>query len=158
MFQPNQSDQLEVEARVKADPNDEDSIMEDVGIIVDTPRTSIAMSDSQDASEESTRASTPTESRAQGAPADTYPLKPSDNDDIADDVTTRDLGHNMKSPTRVGDSKAFPWPSSAVIDPGSSTGKSEKVEEEFVDYDTDAQKLEELLQIGDPDPHNLYKP
>lgn len=160
-----QSDQLaqsEAEGRVEADPNDEDSTMEDVANLVDTPRTSIAISDSQDASEESTRASTPTENRPENAPADVYAPKPFDYDDVADDVTMRDLGHRIRSPTSaandLGTSKVVSWPSSAVIDPGSSPGKLGKLKEEFVEYGTDPHELEELFQTGDPDRPNLFKP
>lgn len=160
--QPNQPDQSEVEARIEADPNDEDSAMEDVGNPVNTPRTSIAMSDSQDASEESTRASTPTENRAEDAPADIYTPKSLDYDDDDDDVTMRDPGPKIRSTTtaakEVGTKKVVSWPSNAVIDPGSSPGQLGKIKEEFVDYDPDPHELEELFQTGDPDRPSLYKP
>lgn len=136
--------------------------MEDVGIPVDTPRTSIAKSDLQDASENSTRACTPTENRAEDAPADIYAPQLFVNDDVADDVTMRDLGYKIRSPTtaanELGASKVVSWPSSAVIDPGSSPGRLGKIKEEFVEYGADPHELEELFQTGDPDRPNLYKP
>lgn len=147
---------------MEADPNDEDSNMEDVAILVDTPRTSIAMSDSQDASEESTRPFTPTENRAEDPPSYIYTPKPLDCDDVADDVTMRDLRPKIRSTAtaanKLGTTKVVSWPPNAVIDPGSSPGQLGKIKEEFVDFDADPHELEELFQTGDPDRPNLYKP
>ena len=158
-------DQVEVEAPSEADQNDVDSTMEDVGIIVDTPRTSLATVDSRGALEESTRASTPTEICAKDVPADLDSLKPPENDGDADDVPMKDCGLRKGSPARAADEygnlKIVSWPLNSVIDPGSSpweAGKSKEEFVEFVDYGSDRRKLEELLQTDDPDAPNLYKP
>ena len=153
-------DQVEVEAPSEADQNDVDSAMEDVGIIVDTPRTSLATVDSRGALEESTRASTPTEIYAKDVPADIHSLKPPENDGDADDVTMKDCGLRKGSPARAADEygKIVSWPLNPVIDPGSSPWEVGKSKEEFVDYGSDHRKLEELLQTDDPDAPNLYKP
>ena len=157
-----QPDPVEVEAPSEADQNDVDSTMEDVGIIVDTPRTSVATVDSRDALEESTRASTPTEICAKDVPADIHPFKPLDNEGDADDVTMKDCGLRKGAPARAADEygnlKIVSWPLNPVIDPGSSPWEAGKSKEEFVDYGSDHRKLEELLQTDDPDAPNLYKP
>lgn len=146
-------DQVEVEAPSEADQNDVDSTMEDVGIIVDTPRTSLATVDSRGALEESTRASTPTEICAKDVPAHIHSLKPPENDGDADDVTMKDC-----TADEYGNLKIVSWPLNPVIDPGSSPWEAGKSKEEFVDYGSDHRKLEELLQTDDPDALNLYKP
>lgn len=154
-------DQVEVEAPSEADQNDVDSTMEDVGIIVDTPRTSPATVNSRGALEESTRASTPTEICAKDVPADLDSLKPPENDGDAEDVTMKDFGLRKGSPDECGNLKIVSWPLNPVIDPGSSpweAGKSKEEFVEFVDYGSDRRKLEELLQTDDPDAPNLYKP
>lgn len=140
--------------------------MEDADV-ADTPRTmSLAPSDSQGASEESTRASTPTENRAEDAAADVNFLDPFGKDgvadDVADDVTMKDVGVEKKSPAdtanELGNLKVVSWPSSTVIDPGSSPGKPRRTEHETVDYASDPQKLEELLRVNDGNSPNVYKP
>lgn len=157
-----QSDQIEVEPRKIADPNDVDSTMEDVGFIVDTPRTSLATVDSRDALEESTRASTPTEISAKDVPTDIHSFKPPENDGNADDVTMKDCGPRRDSPApavdEYGNLKIVSWPLRPFIDPGSSPWEARKSKEDFVDYASDPQKLEELFQKDDPDSPNLYKP
>ncbi|CAD6581792.1 MAG: hypothetical protein ASARMPREDX12_000668 [Alectoria sarmentosa] len=157
------SDQIEIKAQTRADFSDEDSAMEDVGTIADTPRTmSFAPSDSQDASEESTRASTPTENCTEDVSAVPDSLKHFEQDDVADDITMKDAGPEKISPVGAADgfdnTKVLSWPSSTIIDPDSSPWKSEKTEEEPVDYASDPQKLEELLRFNDPDRPELYKP
>ena len=153
------SDQSEVESRAEVDSNDEDSAMEDV---VTTPRTiSLTPSDTQDPSEPSTRASTPTENRAEYVPNDNDSFKPWEQDERAEDVTMKDFG-----PRKVGSSgtaedfgnpKVVSWPSSTVIDPGSSPWKAGKTEEEPVGYVSNPQKLEGPLRVYDleaPDSHS----
>ena len=156
-----QPDQVEVEAPSEADQNDVDSTMEDVGIIFDTPRTSLATVDSRGALEESTRASTPTEIYAKDVPADIHSPKPPANDGDADDVTMKDCGLGKGTPARAADEysnlKIVSWPLNPVIDPGSSPWEAGKSKEEFVHYGSDHQKLEELLQTDDPDAP-VYKP
>lgn len=158
-----QPDQTEVGSRTEANSNDEDSTMEDVGMVADTPRTmSFAPSESQDASEESTRASTPTENRADDVPADIDSFKPFEHDNVADDITMKDVGPEENIPGGAGGNldnpKVVSWPSSTVIDPGSSPWKARKTKEGPVDYASDPQKLEELLRLSDPDLPDLYKP
>lgn len=137
--------------------------MEDVGIIAATTRTmSLAPSDSQDASEESTRASTPTENQIEEVPATIDSLEPFVQDDVADDVTTRDVDCEEKLSAGATDEfhnpKAISRPSSTVIDPGTSPWKAAKTEQEPVDYASDPQKLEELLRLRDADSPDLYNP
>lgn len=148
-------DQIEVESDIEADSNEEDSTMEDVEISTNTPgTTSLAPSDSQGASEESTRASTPTENRAEDVPADIDSLKPFEQEDVADDVTMKDVGPRQTGPAGAADEFSSPkavWPSSTVIDPGSSPWKLEKTKEKPFDYASDSQKLEELLQDNETD-------
>ena len=150
-------DQMGVESRMKADSHDEDSIMEDVTISADTPQTSLAASDSQCPSEESTRASTPTDSRAEDVPINNLVFKPLEHDDVADDVTMKDVDQKVRSPTKApddfGTSQVVSWPSNAVIDPGSSPGKARQSEWESVDYDAGPQDFEEHLFSP-----NLYRP
>lgn len=50
------------------------------------------------------------------------------------------------------------WPSSTVIDPGSSPWKAGETKEEPMDYVSDPKKLEELLRVNDPESPDLYKP
>ena len=153
-------DQSEVESQVEADSKDEDSTMEDPEISTYTG--SLAPSDSHDASEESTRASTPTESRADNTPAEVDSLKPFEQEDVADDVTMKDVGPRQSEPAGAADEvrnpKVMSWPSSTVIDPGSSPWKAEKTKEEIVDYGSDPQKLEELLRIHETDSPEIHKP
>ena len=151
-----QSDQTEVDSQTEADSNDEDSTMEEVVTIADTPRTvSFAPSDSQDASEESTRASTPTENRSQDMPADLDSLKPFESDDIADDVTMKDLGPIENSPASAadgfGNSKVVSWPSSTVIDPGSSPWKVGTTKVRVAEDGSGPQYLDDLLRLNDPE-------
>ena len=155
------SDQIEVESRVEANTNDEDSTMEDIEAVVETPGTvSLAPSDSQDASESSTRASTPTENRAEHVSTDF--LKPSELNDVSDDVTMKDFGPGNVSPTGAADEhaniKVVSWPSSTVTDPSSLPWKAGKTEGDPLDYGSESQKLEELLRLNDPNSPDLYKP
>ena len=132
--------------------------MEDVVINIETPQTSLAATDSQCHSEESTRASTPTENGAEDIPANSFALKPPENDDAADDVTMKDLGLKTSSPTNAPGnfaSNVATWPSSAVIDPGSSPGEAGKLRKESVDYGADPPDVEELSQT---DSFYLCKP
>lgn len=142
-------DQIEVASQAEADSKDQDSTMDDVEISTYTP------SDSQDPSEESTLASTLAENRAENAPAEIDSLKPFEQEDVADDVTMKDVGPRQNEPAGAGDRfsdpKVVSWPSSTVIDPGSSPWKAEKTNEEIVDYGSDPQKLEELLRIHETD-------
>lgn len=70
------SNQIAVASQTEAESNDEDSTMEDVANTTDTPLTmSFPPSDTQDASEGSTRASTPTDNRVEDAPAGMHSLK-----------------------------------------------------------------------------------
>ena len=155
-------DQIGVESRMKADPNEEDSIMEEVTINADTPQTSLAASDSQCPSKESTRASTPTDNRAEDVPINNLVFKPLEHDDVADDVTMRDVDQKMRSPTKApddfGTSQPVSWPPNAVIDPGSSPGKARQSEWEPVDYDGGPQNLEELVKTDDLFSPDLYRP
>ena len=147
-------DQIEVESRIEADSNDEDSTMEDAEISADTPQTrSLAPFDSQEASEESTQASTPTENRAEDVAADTHSRKPSEQEDVADDVTMKDV-----DPRKNSDPKVVSWPSSTVIDPGSSPWKTEKTEQGPLDYVSDRQKIDELLRFNGSNSPDLYEP
>lgn len=140
--------------------------MEDVGIITGTPgTTSVARSDSQVVSEESTRASTPTEIRIEDVPADIGSLKPFEQEDVADDVTMRDIKPEKKSSAGTTDDFRNPnvvsWPSSTVINSGALRAlpwKARKTEQEPVDYASDPQKLEELFRLNDSDSPDLYKP
>ena len=142
-------DQIKVDPQVEADSVDEDSIMEDVENVVDTPQTNA--SESQLASEESTRASTPSE---EDVPPEIYTVEPSGRSDIADDVTMKDLGVKKSPPAgttdEVGSLKVVSWPLETVIDPGSSPWKTEKPKEEILDFDSDPQKFEEFYG-NDPD-------
>lgn len=143
---------------MEADPNDEDSFMEDAKINADTPQTSLAASDSQFPSEESTRASTPTDSRAEDVPINNLAFKPLEHgdvaDDVADDVTMKDVDQKARSPKKapdgLGTSQVVSWPSNVVIDPGSSPGKAGQSKLEPVDYDDGPQSLENLYS---PDVH-----
>lgn len=150
------SDQIEIESQTEAGSNDEDSTMEDAGTVPKTPGTmSLALSDSQAASEESTRASTPTENRTEDVPA-------FERDDVADDVTMKDLGPEKAILAGTADEfrnpKAASLPSSTVIHPSSPPWKAGKTKQEPVDYASDPQKLEELLRLNEPDSSDLYKP
>ena len=143
-----------------SDSTDEDSTMDDAGFVPDTPRTaSIALSDSQVASEESTRASTPTENRIGGSPSDVVTLKAIGDGGVADDATMRGIGapqRPVSSDTgKSSNLKAIPWPSGTVIDPGTSPWKAKKLKEEGVDFASDAEQREGLLYLGDQD---MYEP
>ena len=146
-------DQIDVESRLEADLNDEDSIMEDAPINADTSRTSLAASDSQCHSEESTRASTPTENRAENVPVDNFARRLLEHENVADDVTMKDIGQRVRSPTSApddfGTSKVVSWPPNAVIDPGSSPGKAGQSKCEPVDYAAGPQSFEELAQTDE---------
>ena len=137
--------------------------MEDGGIITDASRDiSVAHSDSRNASEESTRASTPTEIRIEDAPADIGSLKPLEQEDVSDDVTMRDTKPEKKLMAGTTDELRNPevvsWPSSTVIDPGTWPWKARKTGQEPVDYASDPQKLEELFRLNESDSPDLYKP
>ena len=142
---------------MEADPNDEDSLMEDATINADTPQTSRAAFDSQCPSEESTRASTPTDSHAEHVPINNLAFEPLEHDDVADDITMRDVDQKANSPKKApdefGTSQVVSWPPpTAVIDPGSSPGKAGQSEVEPVDYDAEPQSLDYL---SSPD---VYRP
>ena len=145
-----QPNQIEAEDRIEAGSNDEDSIMEDAENPVDTRTTSIAASYSQAASEESTRASTPTEVRAGDTTADHLAHSLFQNDNDADDVTMKDP--NQKQDLRAVDRDKFG--NSKVESLPSSPWKAQKPEEESMNYDNP----EELFNTDDPDAHRLYKP
>ncbi len=154
------SDQSEAESRTEVDSNDEDSTMEDV---VTTPRTTrSAPSDSQDASEPSTRASTPTENRAESVPNDCDSLKPFEQDERADDVTMKDVCLREDGPAGTAEDfsnpKVVSWHSSTVIDPDSSPWKAGKTKEEPVDYVSNPRKPEGLLRFHDPEAPDLHSP
>ena len=153
-------DQIEVESQIEAESNEEDSTMEDVENGTNTPRTiSVAPSDSQGASEESTRASTPTENCAEDVPADIDSLKPFEQEDVADDVTMKDAGPRQNGPAGAADElRVVSWPSSTVIDPGSSPWMVEQTREKPFDYVSDPQKVEELLRDNETDSPDFYKP
>lgn len=156
------SDHVEVESQTGADSNDEDSTTEEMEIIADTPRTmSFAPSYSQGASDESTRASTPTENCAEDVPADMKNQKPLKQEDIADDVTMKDVSGDRKPPAgaadELGNLKVVSWPSGTVIDPGSSPWKEGKTKEATVDIVSDPQKLGNLLRLNDPNSPEFYE-
>lgn len=156
-------DQNEVESQVEADSNDEDSTMEDAENGTNTPQTmSVAPFDSRNASEESTRASTPIENCDEDVPADIDSLKPFEQEDVADDVTMKDVGPGQNGPAGAADEFSKPtvvsWPSSTVIDPGSSPWKVEKTKEKPFDSVSDPQKLEGLLRDNETDSPDFYKP
>ena len=145
-----QPDQTEVEDQTEASINDEDSIMEDVANSVVTRTTSIAPSYSQAASDESTRASTPTEIRAGDTTDDHLAHSLFQNDNDADDVTMKDPNQKQDLQAGVRDkfdnSKVESWPS--------SPWKAQKPQEESMDYDNP----EDLFNTNDPDAPRLYKP
>ena len=147
---------------MEADPNEEDSTMEDATINADTPQTSLAASDSQCSSQESTRAPTPTDSRTKDAAINNLAFKNLEHDDVADDVTMKDVDQKVGSPTKAPDdldnSQVFSWPPNAVNDPGSSPGKARQSKWETVDYDTEHQNFERLVQTDDLYPPNVYRP
>lgn len=157
-----QPDQIGDESRMEADPNDEDSIMDDAMFNADTPQTSLAAFDSQCPSKESTRASTPTDSRAEDGSINNLDFKPLEPDDIADDVTMKDLdpkvGSSTKAPDEFSTSQLVSWPSNAVTKPGSSPGKAGQSKLEVVDYDAGPQNFEELVQTDDLYSPNLIRP
>lgn len=130
-----QPGQIAVEPQTEADSKDEDSTMEDVVTIPETP---LAPSDSRDPSEDSTRASTPTDNRAGDLPSQIDSSKPFEQDDVTDDVTMKDVHLEKDSPAAGTDElanlKVVSWPSSTVIDPGSSPWGAGKAKEETVDY------------------------
>lgn len=98
------SDQTEVESQEEENSDDEDSTMEDVGFVAETPQTmDLAPSDSQNASEASTRASNPTDNRAECVSADSDSLKIFEHDDVADDITMKDVGPRKNGPASAAD-------------------------------------------------------
>ena len=145
---------------MEADPHDGDSIMDDAMINPDTPQTSLAAFDSQYPSEESTQASTPTESRAEDGPINDIAFKTLEYDDIADDVTMKDHDQEVGSRPKAPDdfSTSHSGPPIAVIDPGSSPGKAGQSKMEAVDYDTEPQNFEELVGTDDLYSPNLCRP
>lgn len=158
-----QPDQIGVEPQTEAESNYQDSTMEDVGTIAETPRTmSLAPSDSQEPSEESTRASTPTDNRAEDVSAQMNSSKHVEQEHVADDITMRDVYPEMNSAAGTADEhpnpKVVSWPSSTVIDPGSSPWRVGTTKEEPADPASDPQKLEELFRISDSESHDLVKP
>ena len=143
-------DQSNVESRLEAEPNDEDSVMEDATINdnPDTPQTI------------STRASTPTDSRAENVPNNDLAFKPSENDDDADDVTMKNLDQEVRSTTQAADdlgtSQPASWPPFASIDRGSTPGQAGQSKWKPVNYEAEPQNLEELVQADDVYSTNLY--
>ena len=151
-----QSDQTEVQPQTEEFSNDEDSTMEDVGI-VDTPRTmSFAPSESQDASEESTRASTPTENRADQISEDINSLNHIEHNNVDDDVTMKDADPEKNllgaAADNLGGLKFAASPPTAVIDSVSSPLKAKNPKEEIVvhHYHSDPEK-DDLLRFNDAD-------
>ena len=104
--------------------------MEDVGTNVDTPRTT-SVDDSLYYSEKSTRVSTPTENRAEELSDSIDSAKPLEQDDVADDVTMKDIG-----------------PTALESDP--SYWKVRKIKKD-ADYDSDLEKFEELPMVDEND-------
>ena len=160
VFRP---DQIEVKPQIEADSNEEDSSMEGIEISTNTPGTvSVAPSESQEASEESTRASTPTENRAEDVPADIDSLKPFEQEDVADDVTMKDVGPRQNGPAGAADEFSDPRvvsrPSGTVIYPGSSPWRVDQSKEKPFDYVPGPQKLEELPSNNETDSPDLYQP
>ena len=148
---------------MEADPNEEDSTMEDATINADTPQTSLAASDSQCSSQESTRAPTPTDSRIKDAAINNnLAFKNLEHDDVADDVTMKDVDQKVTSPTKAldefGASQSFSWPSNTIFDPGSSLGKAGQREWKTVDHDTEPEIFEGQVQTDDMYPPNEYRP
>ena len=149
-----QSDQTEAQPQTEVYSNDEDSTMEDVGI-VDTSRTmSFAPSESQDASEQSTRASTPTEHRAEQVCEDVNPLNQFEQNNVDDDVTMRDadpeknpLGAAADDLGRLKFAANLP---STANDSISSPWKVKNPKEEIVVHHSDPQK-DELFKFNDVD-------
>ena len=128
--------------------------MEDVGI-VDTPQSmSLAPSESQGASEQSTRASTPTEHRAEQVCEDVNSLNQFEQNNIDDDVTMRDadpeknpLGAAADDLDRLNFAANLP---STVNDSVSSPWKAKNPREEVVVHHSDPEK-DELLRFNDVD-------
>ncbi len=150
-----QPDQFKIESQEEADSYDEDSIMEDVGSLDET-----AASDSQVPSEDSTRASTPTENHLEDVSANIHISQPSEKTDIADDVTTRALRLPKSSAAgttdEFGSLKVVSWPSGTVIDPGTSPWKTKNGKEGSVDsLPNDTIKIRELLHTDDTDSPEL---
>ena len=136
-------DQINVESRLEAEPNDQDSVMEDAtsNDNPDTPQTI------------STRASTPT-------PNNDLAFKPSENDDDADDVTMKDLDQKVRSTTQavddLGTSQVASWPPFASIDRGSTPGQAGQSKWKPVISEVEPQNLDELVQPDDVYSTNLY--
>ena len=149
-----QSDQAEAQPQTEVFSNDEDSTMEDVGI-VDTPGImSFAPSESQDASEQSTRASTPTEHRAEQVCEDVSSLNQFEQNNVDDDVTMRDadpeknpLGAAADDLGRLKFAANLP---STVNDSISSSWKRKNPKEEIVVHQSDPEK-NDFLRFNDVD-------
>lgn len=132
--------------------------MEDATINADTPQPSLA---SQCPSEESTRASTPTDSRPENVSTNNLAFKLLEHDDIADDATMKDHDQKVTSPTKADDfstSQVVPWPSIAATDRGSSPGKAGQSKRKPVNFDAEPQNFEELVPTDDLYSPNLYEP
>ena len=149
-----QSDQTEAQPQTEVYSDDEDSTMEDAGIVNTSRTMSFAPSESQDASEQSTRASTPTEHRAEQVCEDVISHNQFEQNNVDDDVTMRDadpernplgaaavdlgrLKFAANLPSTVNDSISLPW-------------KAKNPKEEIVVHHADAEK-EELLRFNDTD-------
>ena len=147
-----QPDQTEAQPQTECS-NDEDSTMEDVEN-VDTPRTMFTPSESQDASEESTRASTPTENRAERVYEDVKSLNRFEHSNVDDDVTMKDADPERNTPGAAADDlgglKFAANPPSTVIDSISSPWKAKKPKEEVVVHHSDSEK-DDLLRFHDTD-------
>ena len=149
-----QPDQAEVQPQTEVDSNDEDSTMEDVGV-VDTPRTmSFAPSESQGASEQSTRASTPTEHRAEQVCEDVNSLNQFEQNNVDDDVTMRDADPEKNPSGAAADDLGslkfaanLPNTVNASI---SSPWKAKNPKEEIVIHHSDSEK-DNLLRFNDVD-------
>ena len=128
--------------------------MEDVGV-VDTPQTmSFAPSESQYASEQSTRASTPTEHRAEQVCEDVNSLNQFEQNNVDDDVTMRDADPE-KNPSGaaaddLGRLKFAANLPSTVNDSISSPWKAKNHKGEIVVHHSDPEK-DELLRFNDVD-------
>lgn len=124
-------------------------------MVVDTPRTmSFTPSESQDASEESTRASTPIENRAEQMSGNINSLKQFEHSNDDDDVTMKDADPEKNNlgaaAVDFGGLMVAAEPPRTVIDSGSSPWKAKNSREEVVVHHSDDEK-EALLRFNDTD-------
>lgn len=129
---------------------DQDSIMTDVDIVDDTPQTrSLAQSESLNASEDSTRPSTPT-GVPFGRPAvDSRTPTAIDPNDANDDIQMVDVSPVKDRPAEL--SSGFSKPSMPSWHPNTNV---KTVREE---YATDPFKLQKPLDSGDPEVYEPHK-